>query len=59
MGQGDLNLKEFLEKIGWRNNKFYENIKIICSKEVYDIEDWRFRKAGEYKEHYYKDEGHY
>lgn len=52
----DLNLKEFLKKIGWNENKFYKNIGVMCSKDVYDIDIGNFRKAGKTKEDYFDDE---
>lgn len=51
-----MNFKEFIEELGWSKNKFFENIERICSKAVYDIDIGKFRKAGEEKEEYLKDE---
>lgn len=55
----DLNFKEIIEKIHWNKNKFIENIDIMCSKDVYDIDKWKFKKAGSKKEDYYKEELEY
>ena len=56
MSNGDMSFKEFIELLGWSKNKFFENIERICSEEVYDIDIDKFRKAGEKKEDYSKDE---
>lgn len=55
----DLNFEEFIEKIKWNKNKFIENIDIMCSKDVYDIDKWKFKKAGSKKEDYNKEELEY
>lgn len=59
MSERDLNLEEFLSEIGWSKSKFYENIKNICSEEVYNIEIGKFKKAGRDKEDYTTDERHF
>lgn len=59
MSEKDLNLKEFLEEIGWSKSKFYDNIYRICSKEAYDIEIGKFKKAGRDKEDYTTDDRHF
>ncbi|WP_297426067.1 hypothetical protein [Clostridium sp.] len=56
MSKGDMGFKEFIELLGWSKNKFFENIKRICSKEVYDIDIGKFRKSGETKLDYEKDD---
>ncbi len=47
-----MNFNEFIALLGWSKNKFYDNIKKICSKETYDIDIGKFRKAGETKVEY-------
>lgn len=56
MYKEDMNFKEFIELLGWSKNKFFLNIKKICSEEVYDININKFKKAGEEKEDYSQDE---
>jgi len=52
----DLKLEEFIKVLGWNQNKFYENVRRICSEDVYNIDIGKFKKAGETKEDYYNDE---
>lgn len=52
----DLKLEEFIKVLGWNENKFYENVKKMCSEQVYNIDIGKFKKAGETKEDYYDDE---
>ncbi|KAB7666037.1 hypothetical protein [Bacillus sp. B1-b2] len=44
----DYNVKQFYEAVGWSKATFYRRIKeIFCT---YDLDHWKFRKAGEEKE---------
>jgi hypothetical protein len=56
VSKGDLDFKEFIKLLGWSKNKFFDNIEKICSKDVYDIEIDKFRKAGTTKVDYEKDD---
>ncbi|MBV4429542.1 hypothetical protein [Clostridium tyrobutyricum] len=56
MNEEDMNFKDFIKSLGWSKNKFYDNIKRMCSKEVYDIDINNFRKAGKAKLDYKKDD---
>jgi len=56
MIEKDLNFQEFIDILGWKKSKFFENIGPICSKDVYDIDVGNFRIAGKTKVEYTKNE---
>lgn len=55
----DLTIKEFIKMLGWSEKKFYNNIELMCDKNVYDIDIGSFKKAGKTKEDYIGDENTY